>query len=1045
MFRVSHLIMLLMLLVLMVSTMSTAYAQNTDVQAKGQGPANPNLVSYSVVNTKEGERLVEVKMKPSAIKMDEIDRLRQHMFDLEGQTNQANFDKQLNKTRSEVFTSTTLRLAPETLSFFLANGAVTFNTMWMRAAGDPLAMERQIMSLKDPISHLSFYAFMQANGFYVNFQTKRLRLGAMDPMSRSQMMRRLSYQGMAVGMLASNIVADVGQTMQQCSNVWLEGKKDEESTAVCKEAWKAWTGKSMASKYIPQLASMMVSQAITEFLEASGSKAVGAAERMTIRSFLMDGALSKLASRAGFGIKITAADVAITFIPGAGWVSKGMKIVGTVTRIAAFVAVDRIISSLINRPMENALQSTFMKFDSRKMNKTFEKLDAISWSQKNSTSSILWNDLTESVETYSENMRRWQTHLNADTEMDLAGWEEMTTKLLNQMDYAYKFYREFSENTYATLKTSYLVDTKVLEPGALDLISHFPFRTLPFFGVQPKNLKSINNVPLQDYYLMNPRELQQKQGEYIVEIAKKYSNKGDSKFTMEENASIQRIMNNLASGKTTSMVTGLQELNSIFKKVMIEFGLNFTLTYSAMNTIAPGSGILKALVPGSLIPGKDKLNIVPNMYKKFTPEYANYIWRLRNELGNPNPVVRPVEAFAYAMSANSQYGAVEKNADFRKWSIGNTYKFSKPSDLVMFQLICGDQKGSFNETKVKVDSLGMNITIFNPNFMAPALVKSSSEKEAFCKSITTSSDLYSQKIGGKTLKDFLTANLNYQAIGNIRKGDQEGVFDKWWIQNAKIPTNGFFKEYDQKYQEIYKKSHETFLGQRSFYKKVVDKMNNESDVMPNTVNKALRYELNTYLQILNRTLVKDSAKLRYQPESGDKKALKGSIFNFFTKPGQLEYLTLIGEKSSGNKFNTIYNMYAPEVNKLYSLYMEYLKMAESNTINFKAYFDLTKKINEASKDVMVRAGLMKVVQSSGGDIFEDLGALVNEAPAPAAKSYQEVKEAMKNPNMKQKAVLAILKGLRMVDGDLSKQLRMRVSLGKRLELDYKEFANMLGH
>ena len=77
--------------------------------------------------------------------------------------------EQMNAQKEGIFLSTTKRFTPESLTFFVAIGGVTFNSMWLKSHGDPLAMERHILSLKDPIAHLSFYAFMAANGFYINF------------------------------------------------------------------------------------------------------------------------------------------------------------------------------------------------------------------------------------------------------------------------------------------------------------------------------------------------------------------------------------------------------------------------------------------------------------------------------------------------------------------------------------------------------------------------------------------------------------------------------------------------------------------------------------------------------------------------------------------------------------------------------------------------------------------------------------------------------------------------------------------------------------
>ncbi|MBC7458405.1 MAG: hypothetical protein H7235_09015, partial [Bdellovibrionaceae bacterium] len=64
-------------------------------------------------------------------KIDNFKALRQ-------QENERELEEQSRvKTNKEAFISTTKRFAPETFAFFVASGAVTFNTMWIKSQGDP--------------------------------------------------------------------------------------------------------------------------------------------------------------------------------------------------------------------------------------------------------------------------------------------------------------------------------------------------------------------------------------------------------------------------------------------------------------------------------------------------------------------------------------------------------------------------------------------------------------------------------------------------------------------------------------------------------------------------------------------------------------------------------------------------------------------------------------------------------------------------------------------------------------------------------------------
>ena len=60
-------------------------------------------------------------------------------------------------------------------------------------------------------------------------------------------------------------------------------------------------------------------------------------------------------------------------------------------------------------------------------------------------------EFQKEINNYTENMQAWRNHLNEDAELDLMGWNDMTKKVLNQIDYSYKFYREFSDSYFESM------------------------------------------------------------------------------------------------------------------------------------------------------------------------------------------------------------------------------------------------------------------------------------------------------------------------------------------------------------------------------------------------------------------------------------------------------------------------------------------------------------------------------------------------------------------------------------------------------------------
>lgn len=961
---------ILFLLIILNLETSWGSPDPAELQSSEVESATPVLLEKDAAENKIGILTVDGQITSGE---QDLTKLRQELIGLE------------KKSHKDVFISTSKRFPMETFTFFVAAGAVTYNTMWIKSGGDPLAMEKHILSLKDPISHISFYTFMQANGFYTNFHTSRLASASMDPVIRNQMLRRISYQGLAVGSLASSIVSDVGMSIQMCANEWLKGKKDEESLQSCNEAKKQWTARRKFSQYFPQIITLWTSQAITEMLESSAHKAFTAVSKTNKIQSLKTG--FKNIQKA---FKISSADVLITIAPG-GASSKILKFAGSVTKFGAFLAIDQVVTKYLNRPLNNAVLTWFGTFDTLSVTMLWNELDKNNWNLK-TTKKTHFESFVKEIEKYTENSTQWRNHINEQVELDFSGWMEMTNKILNQVDYANKFYKQFSSELAENLKVRQQVAQGKLESSALGQISHYPFRLLPFFGVTPGEYKTVSGNSIDEYYLLNPNELEKRQREHILQVAQEFLAKRYMGFKNGEYGLFKEILNLLNSGIDYKMAVGLKKINDIYHPYMT-------------------STVLKA--SGSINPALSLAGHTMSLtQKKYSIEFIKELFSLRSKLGDPRPAMNPLEGFARAVDVNSVYKQSASLARFGKWSLRKGYILSRPSDLMIYNIICGQAVGKLNKTKF----LGQDM--FSPEFAPPALVKNGQDREQYCDDLTVGRTMYSNKTIGINVTKMILNNIDSQAIGSAGQGYDSDLFDQWWTKKVSQSVNKEFNQYDKSFRKVVAEFNENYNKKRNWYQVASDVIfNMDESQFPSGVKESLKLEENTYLQIINR-------------------ALMAEVSLHKNKNDMFDYMHSIAKLAGQEKFSSIYKKSIVEVREIHSLFNEYHKLINLEKMDektFNQFIMTSQKMDEAINGVLVYAGYKKLIQSEEtGDPLLDLFS----SGENASKRYENID--VKNPNYKQQIILAAVKGLRSVENELKRYIRMRVVLKHKLEMENKE-------
>lgn len=892
-----------------------------------------------------------------------------------------------------VFLSTTKRFPLESLTFFIAIGGVTFASAWNSSHGDPLAMERHILSLKDPIAHLSFYTFMLSQGIYIDFRTKGL-----SPQIKARMMTRLNYQGMAVGSFVSSLVTDITNSTKMCVDKWLHGKTDDESLISCDQAWVEWTTRNKFTQYVPQILHLWTSQWAAERTQ---SLLNGTINKITETSFIQ-----KILNKeylTNLACKITATDIGIMFGPG-GLIVKSIKFLGHLTQLTLFVAIDHAIMNHTYRAYNNLVQPMLFDFDVKAINDLWYSADAADWegNRMNQESTL---EFEKEIDNFGIRMQRWREHLNGDAEVLLASWLEMTKELLNQMDYANRYYETFASSLYKTLNTYHKVQKKELtEDEYKNKISRFPLRTLPFYGVSLDSIEKVGGVSNEDYQLTKPSEVETIQKNLVVRVAYQHRGIADDLKIQKEQDLLRSIISKLvAADDIKKMVEGLTEFRKIYRML--------------------------------------------DQYV-YSPEMSEKIRFLQKQLGNPEPIIYPLAGFSRIFSEYSTHAEIAKSADFRLWSVEKSYRFFNEGDLMMYKLICGDSEANIIKTEVK------GVSILAPQFSPPHLLIPINYRNHFCSqnfimsnkwdSTKTAIKLYSTKIADLTLNEYIVRYLNYNAIGNYQADYDQNNFMRWWEKTAVDPVNHEFRYYDEQYKKVFEMAHANFFNERGAVKKTLDLVN-QSKYLPKSLEESIKFEISLYTQILSRILTNDE------------------VTTLKTNTNFVEQALL---NSQQNGFSSIYKHVPGEIIKLNTLLIKYMNFVnKSKELDLKQYEKHSDLIRTTLNNISVLFGLKKIVGNGSKPVEdqpEDLLAPAEPlsdvtstakmqpffeknylADVPNAEAdYEDIE--LSEPSFKQRMAIAAIRGLKRVTADVNRFIMMRISLRSTLEMDKKNAWKQFG-
>jgi hypothetical protein len=257
----------------------------------------------------------------------------------------------------------------------------------------------------------------------------------------------IPYLGMTVGLMASNIVHEIGHFphLTECAL----------KRTNCDKAYEAWLDYSFKDKvhqWSPGLISMLVSTAASGFLE------------MAIRT-------------TGAQIaKLIGAEIVLSISP-TGWVARGGRWVYKIAQLAGFVYIDHLIFEPVNSAWQNAVGAgPELHSQSQKLMETIEKkttldnlngnlcpTDRLKRSKENCV-----QDFANQLFEFNKYLQNWQEFNFTPVMMAHQNWIQYLSQLAMEYHQAKSFYFDFvSDNWKAKAQSADSVDHLIFKRGLL--------------------------------------------------------------------------------------------------------------------------------------------------------------------------------------------------------------------------------------------------------------------------------------------------------------------------------------------------------------------------------------------------------------------------------------------------------------------------------------------------------------------------------------------------------------------------------------------------
>ncbi len=775
----------------------------------------------------------------------------------------------------------------QSILFTGAIGAVMYWQLLTDYAADPLSMVRHLESLTDPIAHMAFYSFMAANGFTSDMLLKKYagvpgtafksRMTPNGVVSTSTMRIAIPYLGMSAGMMASSLTVEVLNLMKTCVSALIKPPTQMDTILKslgqpdpCDVAQNEFFNfNNKVEQYIPMMLSMAVASGTLTFAQKgyqNGKLALaGSNAGKKIAGTKVFETVAKLSrpTLQFIGLKLAAR------VTPTGWffnsITVGAALVSTLQN-AGFIGLDHSLNPVVSKIWAQFWRAGSVDEVDLKLLEYYNLNQKNSWNlDANYTASTKMHkgrsavhhyNIIPLLKTFQEQMDAWRMINHSKYFNGIQIWTSMTSEIIRELQATENFYTAFIEEIFNAFKSQQIIKTEgKIEDARKWQATYLPFRTFPLYGIMPTGHASCEIDPDNckteaELNWFSPDQMVQFQKETIKRIIPQF----------EEAVALfeKKLAENQRPSISKESQNKIQEIIQKIKTTDDEFKIGIVI--GEINRILSDKDL------------KDS-------------DLQLLLTILRNNLGNPTPIMTPGLAVPYLYSSLfPQY--------FEKLSVPksrNGFTFTTYPEYLLYQMMCGPD--SQDSELVLRQSLG-----FKPKFKAPRIIAHNYQIRMQMPRYYTETHKKSGALSGEDVaplfflcKNLIDQNIKFEiAFGQLfqskvfvdnksegelfisffstqilpsilgdwtdTRAESTSAVDKWWLKSIKPVFTKLFIRLDHEFQSLL---HEMIEGMNS--EKLMDGLF-DTVVDPNGklkrtqagrgLFKASNQELQTYLTLL---------------------------------------------------------------------------------------------------------------------------------------------------------------------------------------------------
>jgi hypothetical protein len=715
---------------------------------------------------------------------------------------QALYDLELKSQAQSAGGKVTLhRFTTESITFYLALAAVQIQSLIIHYSDNPSGLAQHLKSLKDPIANFSFYLFMLANGHTVNFLQKGT--DKLEPASQMRAMKRIGYLGMAAGTLASGLGSEIMTALQDCGKVvfldraekekLLASKKAEDfkkDLSACENARKQWAGSAKVQQYIPQIASLLASTEVAQFLHISGKKLYSMGPAQLTKA---------ITAKAGSAFRSIGFQVAFMAAPG-GPVVRSISFLGKVMQFTFFTYVDHQINPYVQKFFSNQFKPAEFYFDAKSFEASMANAKRVRFQDERTN-----QNLATSIEGMTNVLKDWRQKQLGKFYSAHAVWGENTLRVIEQTAMTYSFYKSFIDQLFARLKMGHRISTKEVAPTGMINVTGYPLRTLPLYGVRIFETDEKKIAAAEDLYLQNPRQLEIAQMQTIGAVSLGLNTKLDELVATGKYRGDDFIV--------------LEEIRAAFNGTDID---KIGRAIAKINQLAQQKSALGAAM-----------------------------LEIRQALGDPYPIFTPGMAFSFAYEKSSFNSYAMRKMDR---PAGSGFSRKRTTDYLWMQMACGSSNKFYENTwgfypsflPPKILNFDLQFPDLCQEVSSPHLDANGRETSNIYQ--TTYKSTNGQKYNG--ISEVVYQNIRSEVLGEFTKSNGTHNFDVWWKDNVTKGTVELFREFDADYVKVLAHMTDNWQDKNLSY---LDRLN-RSTYLEKDALESLTFELSIYSKVLNEIL-----------------------------------------------------------------------------------------------------------------------------------------------------------------------------------------------